>query len=263
MVVFSGCSFTAGTGWPETVDSTNLWSVLCHKNIPLLQGLERVNIAQAGASNQDIFENTVNTISQHGSFIKYLFCQWTATHRYNFNVGFELWATGESWQETPEHPDINLGDITYKRKYLEDIKNRFKTLHHIHYEIVKVIRYSRIISNLASQFGTKCIHINGICPWDRDYFNELIGPDVRPEDYTAFTKKHIIGIDNRSDKDIAALYTKAHQDYRNAGGIDPGEWVNLYDSLWNSRIDFNFDKAHPGEKSNWLYYTWIRDFLEI
>lgn len=260
-VVFAGCSFTAGTGWPDAQNSSNLWCVLCHQHIPVLQNLEHVNIGQAGASNQDIFENIINSISHHGSSIKYLFCQWTAAHRYNFNVGFELWHTSESLQETPTHPDINLSDITYRRKYLEDIKTQFKTLHHIHYEIVKVIRYSKIISNLASQFGIKCIHINGICPWDENYFNELTGPHVRPEDYTTFTKNQIINISNRTDKDIFELYAKAHQDYRNAGSIDPGEWVNLYRSQWNSRIDFNFDKAHPGAKSNQVYFDWVKDFL--
>jgi len=271
-VVFTGCSFTAGNGWvnadPDTskkiADKTNdsLWVNLCHTQIDQLKNLELINYGQGGASNADIFKNTVQAIANHKDQIDLLFCQWTSMPRYSFDVGFELWNTAESI-DPRARSTINVGLSSGKkwdRKYLDDLLNRLLVLHHLHGEIVKVVDYSNILQKLAQGFGIKLYFINGLCPWDQDYFLRLtVGT---PEDYTPFTKKEILDIDSKSDKDIQKLYTIMHDDYDRVGGIDPASWVNLYSSMKQNQTDSNYDNAHPGIISNQHYLQQVKQFLE-
>jgi len=266
-LVFAGCSFTAGHGWDESdtrndcPESPYLWTNLCHTKIPSLAALTQVNIGISGGSNTEIFESVVNCVATNQ--IDTLFCQWTAMPRYTLKVGFELWPTDEPLQKsrsTYTH-DIGLNNgTTYSRIYINDLLDRVRALHHLHWEIVKVVKYSNIISNLAKLLGIKNVFfINGLCPWDDQYFTEL--HDVFPEDYTNFTKREILNIKTRTDEDILKLYQIAHGHYAEAGGVDESKWINLYDPFGNHRIDFNFDGKHPGAQSNNLYFDTISNKL--
>jgi len=269
-IVFSGCSFTAGHGWDEcdpfnnsvtsVKESPNLWVNLCHQNIEQFKNLELINVGVGGASNTEIFQSTIKSISQHGNDIDTIFCQWTAMPRYNFKVGFELWNTDESLTTNRTY-DVNLNrGKQWSRTYVNNLLNEFKVMHHLHWEILKVVEYSNIINMITKQLQIKNVFfINGLCPWDDNYFTQLI--DVEPESYTPFTKKEILTIDSRSDQDIFLLYSQAHQHYKEAGGIDESQWINLYNSFLKNKIDFNFDKIHPGIQSNQLYYQIISNKL--
>lgn len=270
-LVFSGCSLTAGNGWkdcePETSrsipvkESPNLWVNLCHQNIEQFKNLELINVGQGGAGNTEIFQFVIESISQHGSEIDTIFCQWTSMPRYNFNVGFENWDTSEDLFTSSRLHDIKLssGD-QLSRKYVANLLDEFKLMHHLHWEILKVVKYSNIISNIAKQLQIKNVFfINGICPWDDNYFTQLT--DARPESYTPFTKKEILNIDSRDDLDTFKLYAKAHQHYKKAGGIDQLQWINLYSSFLKNKIDVNFDNSHPGILSNQSYYQLISNKL--
>lgn len=257
--MFAGCSFTAGNGWNDQAHP-NLWVNLAHKNIPKLQNLQLINIGQGGASNTEIFENVINAIDPT---VEYLFCQWTAMPRYNFQVGFELWPTHDHLSSGPTGRnntgiDLNKGN-SYSREYLNDLLDRLLVLHHLHYEILKVVKYSSIIAKLAKHFGIQVAFINGLCPWDDNYFERL--NNVLPESYTPFTKTEILNIETRSDEDIFKLYKQLHDDYDTAGGVDPTKWINLYSSMQKNKIDTNSDNLHPGIQSNQLYYNQLKEFL--
>jgi hypothetical protein len=268
-VIFSGCSFTAGDGWLditadtkiENKDSPHLWVNLCYTRINRLNKLEMINIGKDGASNTEIFQNTVRSMAQYGDQIDTIFCQWTSMPRYNWNVGFELWSTAESFgsehllKVTNHDVNLNNGDH-WPRKYINDLVDRFRVMHHLHWEIVKVVDYSNVIYDLAKKLGiSNVFFMNGLCPWDQNYFVEL--DNVKPESYTEFTKTNILNMDNRDDDDLLKLYKLAHQHYQEAGGINPATWINLYSSLLNNKVDTNFDNNHPGVKSNILYYEMI------
>jgi hypothetical protein len=272
-VVFTGCSFTAGNGWVdhpnseegrrlECKDHPDLWVNLVANQLNQLKDLQIVNAGQGGASNFEIFANTVDAISKFQNEIKLIFCQWTAMPRYSFSVGFELWSTHEGLPPSFRSKfDVNLNKgESYKRKYLDDLLDKLLALHHLHPEIVKVVRYCNVLQNLARAFGIKIYFINGLCPWDQNYFTRLT--EVLPESYTPFTKKEILNIDSRDDNDILKLYEIMHNDYEQAGGIDPTQWVNLYNSMMANRIDRNYDTHHPGIKSNQIYFQQIKNFLE-
>jgi hypothetical protein len=271
-VVFVGCSFTAGNGWAdlraeesrgiECKDSPYLWVNICHQTLPQIKNLELVNVGQGGASNTEILQNAVRSISSLGDAIDIMFCQWTSAPRYNFNAGFELWNTLESLHSTNYRKhDIHLSrGVQWPREYVEDLLDRLRVMHHLHWEILKIVDYSATLSKLAKQIGFDIFFINGLCPWDNDYFTKL--ENVKPESYTDFTKKEILNIESRDDQDIFKLYNLAHDHYHEAGGINEVEWINLYSSFSENKIDTNFDLIHPGKQSNTIYYNLIKQKLE-
>jgi hypothetical protein len=273
-IVFSGCSWTSGIGWLDidekesanisVPDHPSLYVNLCHSRIEKFSSLKLINNSVGGWSNTDIFEDVVQSISQHGDQIDTIFCQWTSMPRYNFNTGLELWTTAEGLNDGTHHHshDINLSDGTHwPRKYVRDLLYRLKVMHHLHWEIVKVVKYANIIVNLAKKVGINNVFfINGICPWDKNYFVELT--NCLPDSYTNFTKTTILNIINRNDEDIFKLYKQIHSQYRSAGGIDESSWINLYDPLMNHRVDRNFDGAHPGTKSNEIFFQIIHSRLK-
>jgi len=247
-VIFGGCSFTAGTGWEEKSNASELWTNLCCNNISQLKNLEQVNLGIPGAGNTEIFETTLSALAKDAKNIKYVICQWSATHRYNFYSSLEPWETKVSWKSKDKNDDCQL-------------LSRFIVRHHMHYEILKIVKYSAIITNVCKHLNIIPIFLNGLCPWDKNYFDKIQLPGTKPEDYTPFTKHHVLDINQRSDKDINILYNKIHADYRAAGGIDPKNWVNLYHSMYQCRVDVNADKQHPGSKSNQIYFEQVKNFL--
>ena len=275
--VFTGCSFTAGNGWIDIKDSAgiacrdhpDLWVNLCHTQSPELNNLELVNLGQShGASNIEIFRSTVSAIANYGADIKYLFVQWTAMPRYNFNAGLETWSTSLKMHRDGRGrgvlQDINLNTgETWSKDYLDDLLGRFLVLHHVHYEILSVVEYANSIAGLSDQIGIKVFFINGLCPWDDNYFAKLEGPDVQPENYTSFTKESILNIKSRSDEDIFKLYNQIHSDYANAGNIKSNHWINLYKSFQNSQLDTNFDRRHPGKLSNQLFSHLVKQSITL
>jgi hypothetical protein len=184
--------------------------------------------------------------------------------RYQFDAGFELWPTSVRLSPHAVDCDINLTNgVTWSKSYVNDLINRLYAMHHLHWEILKVVKYSNIIKQTAKALNIRRImFVNGLCPWDKNYFDILSGPDILPNNYTEFTKTKILNIDSRSDEDIFKLYQLAHKHYTEAGGIDPKDWVNLYDSFFYKRTDTNFDQLHPGIQSNQTYYQQVKNFLK-
>lgn len=263
-VVFTGCSFTFGAGWiPEEEKSfqynfskqhPDLWVNRCHAQIDQLKNLELINYGQSGASNVEIFKNSVKAIADHNSSISIMFCQWTSMPRYSFRSGFELWSTTQSFSQR------GRGKVP-EQAYIDDVLDRFLALHHLQDEIVKLLNYINILQKLADCIGIRMYHVNGLCPWDNNYFVRL--SNAMPSDYTPFTKKEILDVDHRDDVDLFKLYQYMHDEYDRAGGINSARWINLYNSFKNNIIDVNYDGHHPGIKSNQLYVQQVKQFLEL
>jgi hypothetical protein len=270
-LVVAGCSLTAGQGWTncknlnewrefECKDSPYLWINLCHKSIKQFQNLELINVGVGGASNTQIFENTIDSLVEHHSNIDTLIVQWTSMPRYEWHMGLELWDTRETLTKNKSNKhDYRLSDGTvYSRKYLQDLVDRFITTHHLHWEILKVLKYANIINRYCDRFDIRCIFVNGICPWDQDYFVRL--NNVMPSDYTVFTQTDILNVKSRSDTDIFKLYRKIHDDY-DQYPLRCDQWINLYNSFLKNRVDVNYDGSHPGIRSNQLFCQMIVDYL--
>jgi hypothetical protein len=268
-LVFTGSGSSSGNGWDyvypgiDTSASPDLWTNLCHQNIHRLQNLDMVNVSKKNATNIDIFQQTIKVIADYGEQIDVIFCQWALLFKYEWNVGFELWPTTESVVPTfAVNHDVNLNNNkTWTREYIKNQIVKFLELHHVHWEIVKIIQYSNIILKLANRYKIPVFFINESFPWDKDYFVEL--SNVKPNEYTEFTKKEILNVDNRDDEDIFELYKLAHQHYREAGGVDQKNWINLYDSFFTNQVDkISVDNPLGGVKSNKIYYKIIEQRLK-
>lgn len=246
--LFSGCSYTAGSGFLQEKSDSELWVNIMHSCVSELSTTHLLNVAQGGRSNENIFSDSVYNLTKYNC--KYAFVEWTSCPRYELNLGLEMYDTRQIFIPNVPTRDHTLNDCTYSASYLNKIRDRFTTLSHPHYEIRNLICYVNSLISVANLTGTKIFFINGLCPWDIDYFYRLT--DVLPSSYTNFTK-NILNVDNRDDKEIFAIYDKIHNQYNNSGGIHRDCWLNLYSSMSSQKIDVNSDNIHPGKMSNQLY----------
>jgi hypothetical protein len=256
-IAFTGGSITAGLGWNLPDEQDLMWVNLVHKNC--FSDLSCINAARNGAPNAFIFQKSIDLVVNTND-LAYLFCSWVSAPRYFIDPGFELYTTSVHFGPNSAIHDVDLNTGTIPKKYIENLKNRFLALHHYHHDIVMIVEYVNIINKLCKQKNITVYHVNDSCGWDKNYFDRL--ENVSPEEYTAFTKTSILNIINRSDDDIFKLYTKLHNEYDSAGGIDESSWINLYSSWIDNKIDRNHDGQHPGQQSNFNYYITVNNFLK-
>ena len=246
--LFSGCSFTNGDGFDKKKLNPDLWVNILYKNNVKLQTTELLNIAEGGKSNAGIFQNTVWQLTN--SPCKYAFVEWSGMPRFELSLGLELYATNVKFTPNANLLDFNLNDASYSGKYLTNISNRLLALVHLHHEILNLVSYVNSLIKLCKLTNTKLFFINGMCPWDNNYFSPK--ENVLPNDYTDFTKI-LLTVNNRDDEQIFALYKKIHLEYNQLGGIQEHYWLNLYQSMLDLKQDVNSDNIHPGTKSNQVY----------
>ena len=246
--LFSGCSYTYGSGFLLEKDDPFLWVNLLHSENQCLSKTQLLNVSEGGRSNDGIFQDTVYNLVNYN--VRYALVQWTSMPRYRVSLGLELYETRVDFMPNALTKDVNLNKINYTRSYLDSIRDRFTSLADYHHEICNVIMFTNALIKLSKLTNTCIFFINGICPWDQDYFVKLY--DVLPSDYTEFTKK-LLNVDSRDDNEIFKLYDKIHHEYGNTGGIQQDHWLNLYQSMRSQRIDVNTDDLHPGVVSNQNY----------
>lgn len=252
---FTGGSIAAGTGWILPDEQDLMWINLVHKNC--FSDLACVNNSVKGVPNSTIFKESLKLITDDA--LAYLICSWVSVPRYCIDLGFELYSTEVLFTINASMHDVGLNTGTISKNYLDNIRNRFLALHHHHSEIKIVVEYINIINKLCKQKNIKVYHINDSGPWDKNYFTRL--NNVFPEDYTEFTKTSILNVKKRNDEEIFKLYKKLHDEYDALGGIHESSWINLYSSWQENQIDVNHDDSHPGQQSNFNYYTTVKNFL--
>lgn len=244
--LFAGCSYTAGSGFELGPQEPALWCNQLHQK--LFGHTQLLNVARGGRSNANIFKDAVKAITHYP--IEQAIVQWTGMPRYELELGFELYDTHQSFVPTGHCRDHNLNDINYSSQYLNKIKDRFTNLAHSQHEIVTLIEYANSIHRLCKLTNTKLYFVNGLCPWDTAFFDQL--ESTTPDQYTGYTQQ-ILNAHNRDDQETLQLYKKMHNQYDAAGGVQHLPWLNLYPSMKQCKIDTNSDNMHPGIESNALY----------
>jgi hypothetical protein len=244
--LFAGCSLTAGSGFELGAQDPDLWCNQLHQE--LFGHTQLLNVAKGGQCNANIFKDVVNAVTLYP--VEQAIVQWTSMPRYELELGFELYNTHQSFVPSGQCRDHNLNDINYSGQYLNKIKDRFTALAHDQYEIVQLITYANCIQRVCQLTNTKLYFVNGLCPWDAKFFDQL--ETEMPSQYTVYTQK-LLNTDQRDDQEVFQLYKKMHNQYTMAGGVQHLPWLNLYDSMHQHKIDTNSDSKHPGVKSNALY----------
>lgn len=252
-VAFTGCSFVYGTGFAEESKSLDLWV----NNIDLFKNKKYVNYGIPSGSNAEIFAQSLEAITKHPN-LEYLLVSWTFDPRHQANVGFELYDTRISLSGNNRDHHINEGTISGKS--IDKAVKEYRKLLHPHLYLVNIVKYTNIIKNFAHR-DTKVIFINALGAWDDQFWVRKTG-NFLPSDLTPYTQNWILNIHNRSDEEIFKLYDLQHTLYEEAGGIDPKDWVNLYNSFARLQKDYNSDQNHPGVESNKIYAKIVNEYLE-
>jgi hypothetical protein len=253
--VFAGCSYTAGTGFELEKEDPVLWANQLYKKY--FDHTQKLNLAKSGRSNQNIFQDTVRALVTIP--VAYAIVEWTNMPRYEVELGFELYPTRQVFAPNIGVSDREMHNLKYSSDYLSSIRDRFTSLAHPCSEIISVVSYVNIILNLAKFTNTKIFFVNGLCPWDENFFNKQ--HNVLPNEYTLYTQQ-ILDVETRSDQEAFALYDKLHKQFEDEGGINEDCWLNLYQPLRTKLIDVNSDKMHPGAKSNDLYFNMLSESID-
>ena len=254
-VVFAGCSFTSGEGFDDHRREPKFWTNLLHQR--LFPNAESINVSISGRSNSGIFQDAIRALTTHRPDL--MIVEWTSMPRYELHLGLEPFDTFQHFIANAPTRDHVLHDITYSAEYLDNIRDRFISLAHPHHEISQVVDYVNSLIKLGGILGTRVFFVNGLCPWDRDFFKYR--PGELPEMYTTYTKS-LLCATTRLSEETMYLYEKMHSKYHQLGTIQSEYWLNLYNSLLSERIDVNADGSHPGIKSNANYADFLCAALE-
>lgn len=248
VTVFTGCSYTAGTGFVLEKNDPALWANIFHSTNQYLKNTTCVNLGDGAISNEDIFNNSISALFEYRP--RYMFVQWTSYPRYTILLGLETYPTTQKFTAKSPCRDHGLHDINYSADYLENIRNRFFSLHHPHQGILNIVKYTNALINIAKTTDTEIFFINGLCYWDQDYF--IVLNNVSPSGYTPCTQ-NLLNCKTRADDEVFKIYNRIHSEYQAAGSIQENRWLNLYHSMVSEKVDVNSDKRHPGIQSNQNY----------
>jgi hypothetical protein len=257
--VFCGCSYTKGIGLELEDSDPNLWVNILHQSIPQLSITKLINAGKGGATNEDIFLSALDNIINNQT-CKYFFVAFTNPKRMCVNPSVELYQT-KIYLERSKIEDIKINpNITVPGSYVENIRDRFFDLTHFHYDILKILHYTRLIAQSATRFNIKVFFINSILRIDKNYFEHITSPSRLPSDTTPLTQQSL-NAKTRDDKEYFQLYDKIHLDYKNTGGLTYN-WLNLDKGF---KTDFYLDKGndnlHPGPNSNHAFANFLIEKL--
>jgi hypothetical protein len=236
---FNGCSFTVGEGFPEDQRKYYIYDRLLSDHYDF----DLTNIAIGGSSNYNIFMRSASAIMNQTYDI--VFTQWSALNRMWLSPGPDA----KFFINDTKCPDFQYREIylspTQKQKFNETLL----MLNHDYQNIIDLIDYCNILTNLASKLSTKIIFINGLVPWTTDLSTPL-GDDLSSSLSPYF--KDILDFNNRSDDETIKFFSELQIKFTE---LDLSKWVNVFDSFHKNISDRGPEGHHPGIKS----HQWMAD----
>lgn len=254
-ILFNGCSFTKGTGLKEENLSPDLWTN--QLAVKYFDNPQVNNIADAARNNHWIFVETMAELirAQYDVVI----VAWTDTNRLNIDVGLEKYKT-LSRLHNSKPINLNSGH-TISAAWQDETGNRLKYIQNSHWGILDLVKYVNILVDYQVRYRkSKIFFVNSLCSWPENYFEKI--------DYTVPSELgkfycEMLEANNRDDTDVKELYNLIHTQYNNYGGIQPQHWLNLYRSLFSSKIDeASATDRHPGIHSQHLFAEFLGQRLE-
>jgi len=247
--VFTGCSYTEGVGLLHASSDENLWVNILHNSLLDLSCTKLLNLGVGGSTNTEIFQSSVDALCSYKC--KHLFVAWTSLYRYKFSLGAELYDVSQYWSAATPLIDVIINpNIRISKKFLTDVKNKFFSLHHDHFEIVKILKYTATLNRLAQKTNTKVYFINNILPWDSRYFDQIFSANRVPSDTTLYTQ-NLLNAETRDDYEFFQIYDSIHRDYADSLGLVQDNWLNLDSGFKKTfMLDLGNDNTHPGPQSH-------------
>lgn len=247
--IFTGCSYTEGIGLPDVANDENLWVNILHNSVTELSHTKLLNLGIGGSTNIEIFQRSVDALCSYQC--KNLFVAWTSLYRYKFSLGAEVYDVTQYWSAGHKLIDVMLNPyIKISKNFLTDLKNKFFSLHHDHYEILRILGYTATLYRLAGITNTNVYFVNNMLPWDTGYFDQVIGEARVPSDTTPYTQT-LLNAETRDDEEFFQIYDSIHQGYVESQGLKNCMWLNLDSGFKeNFMLDVGNDDIHPGPRSH-------------
>jgi len=210
MIYFGGCSITMGAGYVEEQQDPDIYPNIVGQNI----NHDIINDAEGGSSNLKIFTKAAKAIIDDRADI--YVAQWSAPHRH--------------WLYPAPDQGIYIGSESDDDRYREFVE-QFQKYNHDYSNLMAVIDYSRILTELAAGRSRRMIFVNGMLFWKPDwndrYMKSLL-EDLGSTDRLDFR--------NRFDNNIDLL--------------DPKQWANMWLSVAEIQEDDAPLDTHPGPQTH-------------
>ena len=243
---FIGCSFTVGVGLVHEKNDVNNYTNIVANHF----SADVKNSAVGGNSNYNIFMSALNEILFNTP--DKIFVQWSALNR--------LWLyPGPNTNLVLSHTiknDYSYRNIKYSKKELQKFTDTYHILNHDYNNLITLINYCNILTEISKN-KTQVIFINGLLPWTREILSLDTTLDFS-KNLSNYTKE-ILEFDSRDDNELIDFFTKLNKDVQ---GLNQIMWVNMFDSMTKTLIDFGTDNEHPGPKSHQQYAEMIINYLE-
>lgn len=223
----------------------------------LLADYDVTNLSRIGAANSWIFHQALQAL--HSQQPDLLLVQWSYLGRLNWRVGLELYDTW-SMLVSPGHDVDLVGYQTVPAAWLADIGNRLQLITNDHWHILQLVQYVNALVAVARAQECQIVFVNGAVGWCPDFFQPQSW--TRPSQLPQYVQD-ILSVTKRSDTDIQKLYTMIYSEYHAAGGIHQSQWLNLYSSLNDIKIDTILPQdQHPGWQSQDHFYEILAPQLQ-
>ena len=229
-ILISGCSLSAGYGFPLGKQNSNLYPNLLSTAL----NAHLTNVSEDGKDNPGIFLNLLDEIFLD----KYdlILIQFSHLSRINLSPSVhDINFIPVSSDRNPNHQKI-LNLLNYK----EFIKV-FVLLNKDFGHLIKLFKMIISLQNLSKKCGYNIKFINGLLHWDEEFFNN----------YQSKFVNNIIDFHSLPDNEIIQCLDIINY-YKNL--IDKSLWINLTTSLKDLAVDtVSETNGHPGPISHKLY----------
>ena len=200
-IYFGGCSITDGTGYSLGKKDPLIY--------PNLVSTDVINDAEGGSSNLKIFTRASKAIIENVADAYVI--QWSALHRH--------------WMYPAPDTGVYLGS---PHEQDNDFVVQFQLRNHDYGNILQLIDYTRVLTDMAHKHDSEIYFVNGLVTWsdDIDWMRKLVS-DAKTDH-------------NRFVENLQNNMELAHLDL----------WINPWKNMNDYKLDTAPLDAHPGPRTH-------------
>lgn len=225
-ILFSGCSFTAGGGFPRQKNEPNIWPNLLAAKL----NADLVNVGQGSYDNTGIFLNAVSEFTTNNYDL--ILFQITSLNRVVVSPTYKR-SVHISYSNISPYPPHEFNEKEYREFY-----KSFMRLNNDFEHWKRLVRIIKTLQNFINQ-GYNIKIVNGLLDWDQAFFNQT------DSDFA----KNILNFHTLPDSQIEEGLNIINTDKEQ---IDLSHWINPFESIRRMQIDDAVLDNHPGPKTNKL-----------